>query len=32
MLYKVAASLFLPVLWKLMRIASVELNLKISFK
>ena len=32
MMYKVAASLLLPVLWKLVRMVSVELNIRISFK
>jgi hypothetical protein len=32
MFYIKAAVLFLPVLWKLMRMVSVELNLTIKFK
>lgn len=31
-MYKVLAALCLPVLWKLIRMVSVELNLRISFK
>jgi hypothetical protein len=32
MYYKVAAAVLLPALWKLMRMVSFELNLRISFK